>query len=88
MKKLISLIRASMTDNMNIFKIKSNSSKKPLLPIILAIICMFSIGSYANMIVKSLTSIHAEYILLSLFVIIDPLIVVSLNTNMKIKNLN
>ncbi len=70
MKKIISLIRASMTENMNIFKIKNTSGKKTLLPIILAIICMFSVGTYANMIIEPLTSIKSEYILLSLFVIV------------------
>ena len=70
MKKIISLIKATMTDNMNIFKIKNTSGKKNLLPIILAIICMLSVGSYANMIIEPLTSIKSEYILLSLFTIV------------------
>lgn len=70
MKKIISLIKATMTDNMNIFKIKNTNGKKTILPIILAIICMFSVGSYANMIIEPLTSIKSEYILLSLFTIV------------------
>ena len=70
MKKIISLIKATMTDNMNIFKIKNTSGKKTILPFILAITCMFSVGSYANMIIESLTSTKSEYILLSLFTIV------------------
>ena len=70
MKKIISLIKATMTDNMDIFKIKNTSGKKTLLPVILAIICMFSVGSYANMIIEPLTRINLEYILLSLFTIV------------------
>ena len=59
-----------MTDNMDIFKIKNNGGKRTLFPFILAIICMFSVGSYANMIIETLTSIKSEYILLSLFTIV------------------
>ena len=70
MKKIISLIKATMTENMNIFKIKNNSGKKTLFPFILAVVCMFSVGTYANMIIKPLTSINSEYILLSLFTIV------------------
>ena len=69
MKKYISLIKACMTYNMQLFKIKSNKkSSKVILPIILGFVCMFSVWSYANMFMEPLVKIHAEYILLSLFV--------------------
>lgn len=70
MKKIISLTKATMTENMDIFKIKNTSDKKTLFPFILAIICMFSVGSYANMIIEPLSGIKSEYILLSLFTIV------------------
>lgn len=72
MKKLFSLIKATLSENMNLFKINTkNSSKlsKILLPIFLCIMMFISIYSYANMIIEPLTKVHLEYILLSLFVI-------------------
>lgn len=72
MKKLISLIKACMTSDMSLFKIKSNNQSKKsrvLLPIFLFIMVFFSIWSYANMIIEPLTKIHLEYVLLSLFVL-------------------
>ncbi len=74
MKKIISLIKACMTDNMQLFKIKSKSNKKSskvILPIILGFICMFSVWSYANMFMEPLVKIHAEYVLLSLFIMVS-----------------
>lgn len=69
MKKIFSLIRACMTDNMDLFKIKSkNRMTKLLLPIFLFFICSFSILSYANMFMEPLIKVHTEYIILSLFV--------------------
>ena len=71
MKKILSLIKACMTDNMQIFKIKSKSNKKIskiLVPLIFTVCCFISIGSYAVMFIEPLTKMHAEYILLSLFV--------------------
>ena len=73
MKKIISLIKACMTDNMAIFKIKSkNQSKKTkiMLPIFLFICIFFSIWSYANMIMEPLLEVHLEYILITLFVLL------------------
>ena len=72
MKKLISLIKACMTSDMSLFKIKNNNQSKRsrvILPIFLFIMVFFSIWSYANMIIEPLTKIHLEYVLLSLFVL-------------------
>ena len=72
MKRIISLIKACMTDNMSIFKIKSNKGSKLfkiILPILLSFTCMFYIFSYANMIIKPLSIIHLEYVLLSIFIL-------------------
>ena len=71
MKKLMSLIRACMTEDMNLLKINSKKQSKTdklLLPIVLAIILMFSVGSYAERIIEVLSSVGLEYIVLSIFV--------------------
>ena len=50
MNKLFSLIKAAMSQDMNLFKIRQkNQSKigKMLFPIVLGIILMFCIGTYA-----------------------------------------
>ena len=54
MKKLISLIRACMTEDMNLLKIntkKQNKMDKLLFPIMIAAVLMVSIGSYAERII-------------------------------------
>ena len=77
MKKIISLIKACMTDNMSIFKLnkknKSKSSNRGTLIFVVAIF-FFSIWSYANMIMESLIEIHMEYVLLTLFVLITTIL--------------
>ena len=71
MKKLISLIRACMTEDMKLLKINTKKQGKIyslLFPIIIAIILIFSIGSYAERIIEALSLVRLEYILLSIFV--------------------
>ena len=73
MKKLISLIKACMTEDMNLLKIntkKQNKMDKLLFPIIIAAALMFSIGSYAERIIEVLSSVHLEYIVISIFVLL------------------
>ena len=73
MKKMLSLIKASMTQNMDLFKIKSkkqSKASKTLLPIFLTIVVLFSIWSYANMFMEPLAKINLEYVLLTLFVLV------------------
>ena len=73
MNKMISLIKACMTDNMSIFKIKSSSQKKSskmMLPIVLFLCIFFTIWSYANMIMEPLIEVHLEYVLITLFVLV------------------
>ena len=72
MKKTLSLIKACMTDGMNIFKIKSKNSSeigKKVLPIMLAILVFFSVWSYANIFMEQLVKVHFEFVLLTLFII-------------------
>ena len=70
--KTISLIKACMTDNMNIFKIRNkaqNKSSNKTSFLIIGALILFSIGSYAYMIMESLIEIHMEFVLLTLFVL-------------------
>lgn len=77
MKKIISLLKATMSQDMNLFKIKSKNetkTSKMILPIVLALIVMFSIGSYAYMIAEELAPIGLTYIILTIFIIITSLL--------------
>ena len=73
MKKLISLIKASMTEGMNLFKIstkKKSTFTRILLPIFLTFILMGLMYSYSEMFMKELVAVNMEFVLLTLFVII------------------
>ena len=72
MKRIISLIKACMTDNMSIFKIrnkKQNKKTNKLLPVFLGVLIMFYMWTYANMIMEQLIEFHAEFFLLTIFII-------------------
>ena len=77
MKKLISLIRACMTSDMNLFKIRQKKDKKssPLLPFFIAFFFMFAIWSYASSFVYLLKPNHSEKIVLSIFAFISCLFI-------------
>ena len=71
MKKLLSLIKACMSDNMSLFKIKTKSQSKKaklILPIFLFMFIFFYIVGFSNMIIEPLIEINLEYVLLTLFV--------------------
>ena len=79
MKKLISLLKATMSQDMSLFKIKSkNESKfnKIILPIVLALIVMFSVGSYAAMLAEELVKYNLTYIILTIFVMLTSLLTI------------
>ena len=69
MKKTLSLIRACMTSDMSLFKIKtkSNSKKSLLIPMFIAFYLMFMIWGGANSLFEKLAPLHIQYILLSVF---------------------
>ena len=69
MKKLSSLLRACMTNDMKIFKIKTkkNSKSALLLPTFIALYLMFMIWSSANAMFEKLAPLNLAYLLLSLF---------------------
>ena len=77
MKKILSLIRACMTDNMSLFKIRSkreNKKSKILFPVFIAIVFFVYIYIYADSIMNPLISVHQEIMLLSLFVILTTIL--------------
>ena len=79
MKKLRSLIRACMTSDMNLFKIRQKKDGKknsPLLPFVIAFFFMFAIWSYASSFIFILKPSHTESTVLSLFAFISCIFVI------------
>ncbi|MBR4830519.1 MAG: hypothetical protein IKZ96_01980 [Bacilli bacterium] len=72
MKKLMSLIKACMTSDMNLFKVSSKKKGKSsiILPIILAIYLMGYIGGISFILFKELDVDGNAYVLLSVFAFI------------------
>ena len=74
MKKTLSLLKAALSQDMNMFKYgtKANSSKlkKIIFPVALFIIVCLSIGVYAYMIADELSKVHLTYIMLTMFIFI------------------
>ena len=71
MKKYISLIKACMTSDMNIFKIKQKKDNKKsniLLFIFLCFCFMFTVWSNANMYFEQLAPLHLQDLVLPIFV--------------------
>lgn len=78
MGKLTSLLKASITDGMQIFQLgkRNKNGKKagPGLPILLAsIVCLATFG-YANMLLDSLAPAGAGFVVLTLFVLITSIL--------------
>ena len=72
MKKLISLIKACMTSDMNVFKIKQkkgNKKSKLPLPVIISLLMMFYIWSNSNMLFEKMAPLHLQVLAVSLFVV-------------------
>ena len=76
--KTISLLKAVLSEDMNLFKYTSgkNASKinKAILPIVLFLIVMISIGYYAYLIAEPLHQVNLTYIMLSMFIFIISII--------------
>ena len=70
MKKLYSLIRACMSSDMSLFKIKTNKNKKSslLLPLFIAMYLMFMIWGSANSIFEKIAPLNLQYVIISLFI--------------------
>jgi len=71
MKKIISLLKACLTNDMNIFKIrqkKDNRKNGIILPLLLSFVFMFAIWSNANMIFEKLAPLHLQVLVISIVV--------------------
>lgn len=71
MKKMFSLLRASLTDNMSIFNLRTKNQKgasKKLLPVFLAVIIVFYMWFYANMLMDEFDKVGMTFVALTLFV--------------------
>lgn len=79
MKKLLSLLKATMSQDMSLFRIKAKNesgARKIVLPIVLALVVMFSIGSYAAILAEELAPSHLTYIVLTIFVMVTSLLTI------------
>lgn len=72
MGKLTSLLKASLTDGMQLFRIGKRGGKKAsrTLPVVLALLIAFAIWGYANILLDSLVDADAGFVMLTLFVLI------------------
>lgn len=79
MEKLMSLLKATMSQDMSLFKVKSKNeskSRKIVLPIVLSFIVMFAIGSYAVMFAEELAPNNLTYIILTIFMMVTSLLTI------------
>ena len=76
--KTLSLLKAVLTEDMNLFKfntgVNASKKKKILLPILLFLIVGYSIGYYGYIIAKPLHEVNLTYIMLSLFIFVVTII--------------
>ena len=69
MKKLLSLIKACMTSDMSLFKIKVKNKKlSAIIPLVIAIYLMIIIWAQANLLFEKFSQLNLSYFLLALFV--------------------
>lgn len=79
MKKIFSLLRAAMSQDMSLFKIKSKQKSKLskiLFPIMLAFLLMFSIGSNIIMIAEGLSKVGLTFIIITLFIMLTSILTI------------
>ena len=79
MKKIFSLIKASMTDGMNLFKIstknKSGLSKK-ILPLFLVFVLMASMYSYSEFFMEEFAKVRMEFVVLTIFILLTSIMTI------------
>lgn len=78
MKKIYSLLKACMSSDMNIFKIKQKKDNKSnkFLPLFISLCLMFSIWTYANMLFEKMAPLHLQFIVLALAAFTTALMVI------------
>ena len=73
MNKIFSLIKASMTEDMNLFKVstkKKSPFTKIVLPILIALLLMGVMYSYSELIMEQLAQVNMHFVLLTLFIML------------------
>lgn len=79
MKKLLSLLKATMSQDMSLFRIKARNesrARKIVLPIVLALLVMFSVGSYVAILAEELAPSYLTYIVLTIFIMVTSLLTI------------
>ena len=79
MKKMISLIKASMTEGMNLFKVntkKKSPFTKIVLPILIALLLMGVMYSYSELIMEKLAPVNMQFVLLTVFIILTSVLII------------
>lgn len=79
MKKMISLFKASMTEGMNLFKVKTKKKSpftKVVLPILIAILLMGVMYSYSELIMEKLAPVNMQFVLLTIFIILTSVLII------------
>lgn len=78
MGKLVSLLKASMTEGMSLFVIgkrnKNGRKSSPALPIVLTVLIGFSVFGYAGIMLDSLAESGVGFVMLTLFVLITAIL--------------
>lgn len=77
MKKLVSLLKAAMSQDMSLFKTRTKNetkTSKMILPIFLALVLMLSIGTYAAMFAEELSPMNLTYIIITMFIMLTSLL--------------
>ncbi len=72
MGRLVSLLKACMTEDMNLFQIRSKKrgASSKVLPVFLVLVIGFSIWSYANMLLDTLLPLNAGFVMLTMCVLV------------------
>lgn len=74
MKKQLSLLKAVMSEDMSLFKYKTTSKtskiKKVLIPLTIAILCMYAVGTYAFLLAEPLHKVNLTFIMLTIFLMV------------------
>ena len=79
MKKMISLIKASMTEGMNLFRVntkKKSPFTKIVLPILIALLLMGVMYSYSELIMEKLAPVNMQFVLLTIFIILTSVLII------------
>ena len=79
MKRFFSLIKASMTEGMNLFKIstkKNSKFTKIVLPVFLSFVLMGIMYSYADAMMEQFAPINMHFVVLTLFIILTSVMTV------------